>query len=81
MSRLILFLTVCILCSACVPAQIPPQLTFTPAAPLIITDHQVNFGTFQVNYPEGWRVITGPGNSVPLTTFVDPDEIGLIQVV
>lgn len=66
--------------AACVPAQTPPQLMFTPGPPLMITDHQVNFGSFRLTYPTDWRVITGAAEDSPAVILAAPEDAALITI-
>ena len=66
--------------AACVPAQTPPQLAFTPGEPLVITDQQLDFGSFRLTYPTGWRVITGAAEASPALLLAAPDDAALISI-
>lgn len=65
----------------CVPAQVvPPQLAYTPGAPVIVTENFVTLAETQIAYPAGWRVITSAAESSPYLTFVPPQADALIFV-
>ncbi len=66
--------------SACIPAQTPPQLAFTPGAPATITDELFTNSAFSVRYPSGWRVVTGAADAPPSVTFVAADEASTITL-
>lgn len=66
--------------SACVPTQTPPQLTFTPGAPIVITQHEVRTVDFVVDVPVDWRIVTAPAESASALTLVSPDEQALIYL-
>jgi hypothetical protein len=69
-----------LLFSACIPAQTPPQLAFTPGAPASITDELFTNSAFSVRYPSGWRVVTGAADAPPSVTFVAADEVSTITL-
>jgi hypothetical protein len=65
---------------ACIPARTPPQLVFTPGAPLVITTQQVDFGSFRLTYPADWRVITSAAEDSPTLLLAAPDDAALILI-
>ncbi|MBC7811200.1 MAG: hypothetical protein H7175_08640 [Burkholderiales bacterium] len=67
-----------ILFAACVPATEPPQLVFTPGAPIVVTERLYDAGAFSIEYPDGWRVVTGPAEAPPSVVFVAPGDCALI---
>lgn len=70
-----------ILCAVgCLPIATPPQLTFTPGASFVVTDETFDAGVFRVNYPQGWRVITGQASAPPSAIFAAPDDRALIML-
>lgn len=73
----LVFLTMTIL-TACSPPQTPEQLSFTPGAPITITDDLYITSAFSVRYPPGWRVITPPAEAPPGAIFAAPDNTALI---
>lgn len=77
--RFISLIILCI-CAACIPAKTPPQLAFTPGAPVIVTDQIYQYETYQVAYPVGWRVITSAAETPGSVTFAAPDNQGLIFI-
>lgn len=64
--------------AACAPPQVPEQLSFTPGAPITITDNLYTTSAFSVRYPSGWRVITTPAEAPPGVIFAAPDNAALI---
>jgi hypothetical protein len=67
-------------CGPIVPATTPPQLAFTPGAPVVVTDRILETADFTVKYPAGWRVVTGAANQLTSAVLVAPDEIATIQL-
>jgi hypothetical protein len=66
--------------AGCLPVQKPPQLTFTPGAPFVVTHETFDAGTFRVSYPAGWRVITGQASAPTTVIFVAPGDSALIML-
>ena len=69
-----------LLLCACVPVEKPPQLTFTPGTPFVVTDEVFDAGVFRVRYPAGWRVISGQASAPPSVIFVAPDDAALMML-
>jgi len=68
-------------CAPIVPAQTPPQLEFTPGAPVTIDDTLYDAGVFRMAYPQGWRVVKSNTAEAPMSAvFVSPDETMAIHV-
>jgi hypothetical protein len=63
-----------------VPVAKPPQLSFTPGAPFVVTDETFDTGVFRVSYPAGWRVITGQANAPTTVIFVAPGDAALMML-
>jgi hypothetical protein len=78
MIRIILFL--CLICAGCIPAQTPPQLEFTPGAPVVVTDQLYQHEAYQVSYPAGWRVITAAAENAGSVTLAAPDNQALVFI-
>lgn len=76
----ILWFAVCLLFSACIPAQTPPILDATPAAGVSITADTYRSEAFSLRYPSGWRVITSQAGAPPSVTLVEPGNCVLIVV-
>ena len=58
--RQISFILLILILSACrsiVPATSPPQLDYTPDFGIVVSDETVVTDSFQVDYPDGWRVV------------------------
>ncbi len=66
--------------AACVPATTPPQLDYTPGAPVVVTDGRYDAGAFTVARPDGWRVITSAADAPTTVIFVSPDDDALIML-
>lgn len=71
-------LAVCL--AACVPATVPPQLADTPGPAVVVSDHLYDSGTFQVEYPAGWRVITSAAGDPVSVIFAAPEGDALIML-
>ncbi|MBZ0278200.1 MAG: hypothetical protein K8I60_18785 [Anaerolineae bacterium] len=71
---------VSLILAACVPAQTPPQLAYTPGPAVIVTDRVYESAAFTVRYPSGWRVVTGAADAPLSVVFVAPDEVSTIRV-
>lgn len=67
-------------CGSIVPATTPPQLAYTPGPPVIISPDLIQTSAYRLNYPEGWRVVTGPAELPPEIILVAPDETSTIRV-
>jgi hypothetical protein len=76
--RLIFFVSLCYVFSACIPADTPPQLAHTPGTPVVITQDRVEAAHFSAVYPPGWRVITSPAELDSSLIFAAPDNCALI---
>lgn len=68
------------LLAGCVPATVPPQLSYTPGAPVTVTEREYSAGGFQVRYPRGWRVITSAADAPLSVIFVSPTDDALLMV-
>ncbi len=68
-----------LLCAACIPSRTPPQLSFTPGAPAVITPQTYANLLYRVTYPGGWRVITSAVESPYEVTFAAPDNQTLMR--
>ena len=66
--------------AACTPAETPEQLTFTPGAPIVVTQNTFTTDDFSLRYPDGWRIVTGPADAPQVFTFVSPDNCAIILV-
>lgn len=64
----------------CVPATTPPQLAFTPGAPVQLINDLYVTAEFAVERPNGWRVITSAATSPRSVIFVSPDDTALILI-
>lgn len=78
--RLTALLGAALLLAACVPAATPPQLAFTPGAPVMVTDRTFSGEFFAVTIPAGWRTVTAPAENPVFVTFVAPDADALIYL-
>ncbi len=65
--------------AGCMPVEKPPQLTFTPGTPFVLTGEVFDAGAFQVRYPAGWRVISGQASAPPSVIFAAPGDTALIM--
>lgn len=54
---IILLLLILTACRSLIPATTPPQLEYTPGVAITVTDKTVYTPMFQVDYPDGWRVV------------------------
>jgi hypothetical protein len=73
-------LTAALLLPGCVPADTPPQLVFTPGAPVMVTERTFSGDFFAVTIPAGWRTVTAPAENPTFVTFVSPDDAALIYL-
>jgi hypothetical protein len=69
-----------LLLAACVPAQVPDQLSATAGASLVITDDWVRGESFAAQIPGGWRVVTGEATQSQRVTLVAPDSQTTIEL-
>jgi hypothetical protein len=69
-----------LLLSACIPARTPVQLEYTPGPAVQVMDSTYDAGTFEVAYPDGWRVVTSAAGSPVSVLFVAPENDALIMV-
>jgi len=76
----ILFALGLVLLAACIPAETPPQLAYTPGPAVVVTDRVYESSVFTVRYPSGWRVVTGAADAPPSVVFVAPDEVSTITL-
>ncbi|NWF69898.1 MAG: hypothetical protein HXY40_12505 [Chloroflexi bacterium] len=67
-----------LLLTACVPVAHPPQLSSTPGAAFVVTADTLDFGIFRVEYPAGWRVISGAASLPPTVIFAAPENAALL---
>jgi len=67
-------------CKSLVPATTPPQLEWTAGPPIVITDKVLETAEFTLNYPSGWRVVTGEAQLPPTVTLISPDEKSTITL-
>ena len=65
-------------CGRLAPADLPPQLEYTPGPFVIVTDQTYDAGVFTVRYPLGWQVITPATFNTPWVVFQSPDETAVI---
>lgn len=82
--RQIPFILLIFILSACrslIPATTPPQLEYTPDVGIIISDETIVTAIFEVDYPDGWRVvkISVAGQPIELV-FASPDDEMWIKV-
>jgi hypothetical protein len=75
---LIAALVVIVLSAACVPAQIPEELAFTPGPPVTVSETTYQVNDLRFHYPAGWRVVTGPAENPLRVVFVSPAEDAII---
>lgn len=69
-------------CSSIIPATTPPQLSEPIlGAAIIITDETVDAGIFQVDYPDGWRIVktSVAGDPIELV-FASPNDEMWIRI-
>jgi hypothetical protein len=68
-------------CRPLIPATVPPQLSATPGETITIDDQAIYTDTWQIRYPDGWRVVRINTAADPLQlVFVSPDESMLITI-
>jgi hypothetical protein len=77
---ILIALTFCLAFAACMPAEAPEQLRFTPGAPVVVTENTFRAERFTLRYPDGWRIVTGPAEAPQFATFVSPDNCAIILV-
>ena len=80
MSRIHLFCLLIFCFTACVPAIVPPQLTYTPGPTVRLSDLVYESAQFRVRYPPGWRVITSAASSTATVIFAAAEGDALIMV-
>jgi ABC-type transport system substrate-binding protein len=68
-------------CRSIIPATTPAQLQYTPALVITINEETVFTPIFQVDYPDGWRVvkISIAGEPIELV-FASPDDEMWIKI-
>jgi hypothetical protein len=65
----------------CIPAQeLPPQLAFTPGAPLTINATYIQFAGVRVEYPLEWRVITSAAETPESLLLIAPQGDALLML-
>jgi hypothetical protein len=69
-----------LLLAACIPARTPDNLRDTPGPAVVVTDRSYDAGTFTLQYPGGWRIVTGPAGAPTSVVFVAPDEVSNIRL-
>ncbi len=69
-----------ILLGACVPAQLPPQLAYTPGPPLVVDAQQIETEQFTAWVPAGWEVVTSAAASPQSVILIAPDAFALIML-
>lgn len=74
-----LLVAVCLGAAACVPADVPPQLTFTPGAPFVVDDDHYESAFFRVRVPQGWRIVSAPAEQPDFVIFVAAENRALMQ--
>ncbi len=63
----------------CIPARdVPPQLEATAAPAYQFIGETLQTDLYTVTPPEGWRLISGPGQDPYTFQFVNPDNTALI---
>ncbi len=68
-------------CTPLVPATTPPHLEDPPGTFVVVDEEFFDAGIFQVNYPDGWRVVKLSEAMAPVTvTFASPDDALLITI-
>jgi hypothetical protein len=65
---------------SCTPAATPDHLNFTPGSPVVVTQNTYAIEGFSLQYPDGWRIVTGPAEASQTVTFVSPDNCSIIVV-
>lgn len=78
---IILLIFILSACRSIIPATTPPQLEYTPDTGIIISDETIVTDSFQVDYPDGWRVvkISIAGEPIELV-MVSSDESMKIKI-
>jgi hypothetical protein len=66
--------------SACAPAATPEHLTFTPGPPAVVAGTTFTGVGFRLEYPEGWRIVTGQADVPQTAAFISPDNCSIILV-
>lgn len=80
MFKLAWVIAIGLICAACIPADAPPQLAFTPGPPIVIANQWYNTEQYRLRYPLGWRVITSAADQVPSVILVAPGNEALIII-
>lgn len=63
----VFFLLVMAACAPLVPATTPPQLQIPPGTAVSLDAERFDAGMFQVDYPDGWRVVRQSEANAPVT--------------
>jgi len=73
--NVVLLLWLIAACTPLIPATTPPQLEEPPGTFVAVDEDSFDAGAFQVNYPDGWRVVKLSEANAPITaTFASPDD-------
>ena len=79
-----LIITLCFMvgCAPLVPATQPAQLRHTPGAFVMVDHESFDAGAFQVEYPQGWRIIKSSTAGAPMTVVFasDMQDDGPLQI-
>lgn len=78
--RVFIVIGMIVLGAACVPAQVPPQLAYTPGPPLIVAVQQIETEQFTAWLPPGWEVVTSAAASPQSVILISPDSVALIML-
>lgn len=68
----------CALFAACAPAAAPEHLRYTPGPAVVITGNTFTGDGYTLQFPDGWRIVTGQADLPPTITFVSPDNCSII---
>lgn len=78
--RLCLFALALFCFAACAPAPTPASLQNTPGPAVVVAGSTFTTDHFAVDFPDGWRIVTGPADFPQTATFVSPDNCALILI-
>lgn len=78
--RIALVILWCGLFAACAPAAAPEHLRYTPGPAVVISGNTFTGDGYTLQFPDGWRIVTGQADLPPTITFVSPDNCSIILV-
>lgn len=78
---IILLILILTACHSLIPATSPAQLAYTPGSTITISEDKIYTDIFQVDYPDGWRVVKISLASAPIElVFASADDEMWIKI-